>query len=267
MRQVWPESFELKDSLPQRKADRQIKWDAKVANFACDLRMYNYFKLLKLKFMDGVKASPSMKPPGRSWADNPAQNSTSRGSVMDEKLVKQMLKKEPTDYYGILDISSSASDEQIKKAYKKQAFAFHPDKNTAPGAAEAFKMVGRAFSVLGNPEKRKAYDISGAEPIFSPGSQHYGESSFVDPEEIFRAFFREFASTQGEVFFSSSSSFHGGGFSSIPRRRGFRFATPTEGPVHGRQQEPLTARQIFAQLVPIFVLIFLSFLNSLLTSY
>ncbi|KAM0682718.1 DnaJ [Mitosporidium daphniae] len=227
--------------------------------------------------MNGVKpptGSSPLKAPGASFSQqdrsresstcDSAKSSTSKTSTVDAELVEQMLRKEPTDYYGILDVPCSASDDQVKKAYKKQALAFHPDKNAAPGADEAFKMVGRAFSVIGNPEKRKAYDTFGAEPSCHPGP-HCSEASFVDPEEIFRAFFREFACAQGDVFFSTSS-FQGGGFSSFPRRRNFRFSTPgRQVPTH--PQEPLTAGQIFAQLVPIFVLIFLSFLNSLLTSY
>jgi len=67
------------------------------------------------------------------------------------------------DYYEILGVPRGASDEDIKKAYRKLAMQFHPDKN--PGkekwANEKFKEINEAFAVLGNPDKRKQYDQFG----------------------------------------------------------------------------------------------------------
>jgi len=67
------------------------------------------------------------------------------------------------DYYGILGVSRSASDDDVKKAYRKLAMQFHPDKN--PGkehwANEKFKEINEAYAVLGNAEKRKQYDQFG----------------------------------------------------------------------------------------------------------
>jgi curved DNA-binding protein len=67
------------------------------------------------------------------------------------------------DYYVILGVPRGASDEDIKKAYRKLAMQFHPDKN--PGkekwANEKFKEINEAFAVLGNPDKRKQYDQFG----------------------------------------------------------------------------------------------------------
>ena len=51
------------------------------------------------------------------------------------------------DYYEILGLSKDAGETELKKAYRKMALQFHPDKNKAPGAAEAFKAIGNAFAV------------------------------------------------------------------------------------------------------------------------
>jgi len=67
------------------------------------------------------------------------------------------------DYYQILGVPRNATDEQVKKAYRKLAMQYHPDRN--PGkekwANEKFKEINEAFSVLGDPEKRKQYDQFG----------------------------------------------------------------------------------------------------------
>ena len=67
------------------------------------------------------------------------------------------------DYYKILDLNKTASAEQIKKAYRKLAMQYHPDRNHGKEewANEKFKEINEAFSVLGDPEKRRQYDQFG----------------------------------------------------------------------------------------------------------
>jgi molecular chaperone DnaJ len=90
-----------------------------------------------------------------------------------------------TDYYEILGVPRDATPEQIKKAYRKLAREHHPDVAGSDAASEErFKDVSRAYDVLGNPEKRRAYDL-GADPA-SPGGGMGGGFGFQD---IFETFF------------------------------------------------------------------------------
>jgi molecular chaperone DnaJ len=93
------------------------------------------------------------------------------------------------DYYEVLGITRDASDEEIKKSYRRLAFKYHPDHNPEDGAADKFKEVNEAYEVLSDPEKRAAYDRfghSGADGLFGRGFEGFDLGGFGD---IFDAFF------------------------------------------------------------------------------
>ncbi|KAK6518865.1 hypothetical protein TWF281_003556 [Arthrobotrys megalospora] len=121
--------------------------------------------------------------------------------------VDRVRKCKPTAYYEILNIKVEADDGEIKKAYKKLALVMHPDKNGAPGADEAFKLIAKAFQVLSDPQKRAIFDKTGGDPEsrnFGGSSSAGGASPFagfqarpgrpqftdeISPEELFNMFF------------------------------------------------------------------------------
>ena len=70
-----------------------------------------------------------------------------------------MVKKK--DYYELLDVSRSASDEDIKKAFRKLALEYHPDRNKNPDAADKFKEINEAYQVLSDSDKRSIYNQYG----------------------------------------------------------------------------------------------------------
>jgi molecular chaperone DnaJ len=94
------------------------------------------------------------------------------------------------DYYEILAVERSASDEEIKKAYRKLAIKYHPDKNPGDKSAEeSFKEIGEAYEALSDPQKRAAYDQYG-HAAFDPRMRGGGRGGgFHDPFEIFREAF------------------------------------------------------------------------------
>lgn len=88
------------------------------------------------------------------------------------------------DYYDILGVSRDASDEEIKKAYRRLAMKFHPDRNPDDSQAEArFKEAAEAYEVLRDPQKRAQYDRFGHEGVNGAGFQ-----GFRSTEDIFRTF-------------------------------------------------------------------------------
>ncbi|MBQ0056842.1 MAG: molecular chaperone DnaJ [Bacteroidales bacterium] len=94
---------------------------------------------------------------------------------------------EKQDYYEVLGVSKQASEDEIKKAYRKLAIKYHPDKN--PGdkeAEEKFKQCAEAYEVLSNPEKRQRYDQFG---FNDPGMGGFGGGQGFNPFDIFNSFF------------------------------------------------------------------------------
>src|SRR5919201_3210035 len=95
------------------------------------------------------------------------------------------------DYYEVLGVTRSASDEDIKKAYRRLALQFHPDRNKAPDAVERFKEVTEAYQVLSDTEKRSLYDRYGHQAFDRGAGAPVDFSDFVglNIEDLFESFF------------------------------------------------------------------------------
>ena len=96
------------------------------------------------------------------------------------------------DYYEILGLARGATDEEIRKAFRKLAFKYHPDHNHEDGATDKFKEVNEAYEVLSDAEKRAAYDRfghSGADGFFGRGFDGFEGFNFSGFGDIFDAFF------------------------------------------------------------------------------
>jgi molecular chaperone DnaJ len=96
-----------------------------------------------------------------------------------------------TDYFGVLGVARNASDNDIKRAYRKMARDLHPDVNPAPGAKERFQEVTRAYEALTDPEKRRIVDLGG-DPFdngSAAGAGGFGGAGFGGLGDIMDAFF------------------------------------------------------------------------------
>ncbi len=117
------------------------------------------------------------------------------------------------DYYEVLEVGKSATPDEIKKAYRKKAIQFHPDKNPDDkDSEEKFKEAAEAYEVLSNPEKKQRYDQFGHAGVGGAAGGGYGGAGFSDIEDIFSAF--------GDIFGGHFGGF--GGFGGGGRSRGGR---------------------------------------------
>ncbi|CAG0885616.1 unnamed protein product, partial [Darwinula stevensoni] len=110
------------------------------------------------------------------------------------------------DYYEILGVNRAASDRDIKKAFRKLAMKYHPDKNKEEGAEEKFKEIAEAYEVLSDPDKRKQFDQFGSD-AFSGGSggAHTFHFNFDDIFKNFGGF------DDDSAFFTFGGGFPGSG--------------------------------------------------------
>lgn len=120
------------------------------------------------------------------------------------------------DYYKVLEIPRNATEQEIKKAYRKMALKYHPDKNKSPGAEEKFKDIAEAYEVLSDPQKREVFDKYGEEGLKgaprqpSAGGANFREFHFPegftsftfhgDPRATFSSVFGDEDPFKGEFF-------------------------------------------------------------------
>lgn len=161
---------------------------------------------------DGPRQRTKTAP--KTTESNTATTPTKTRSPPDyTKEQKEMCEriKRCKDFYEILGVTKETTDSEVKRAYKKLALQLHPDKNNAPGASEAFKLLGNAAGTLTDAEKRKQYDLYGHEAATNTARQYHANHDY---EHVYRG-----AGNGYESEFTAEELFHmffGNGF---PRTR------------------------------------------------
>lgn len=172
-------------------------------------------------------------------------------------------------HYRVLGVPKTASDGDLKKAYRKLALKLHPDKNSAPHADEAFKAVGLAYGTLSDRQKRTIYDTYGEEDPDNRGAagrgpggggMQYRQGQEVSPEDIFNMFFGAGMAQggRGPGFHVYTNGFGGGfpgGFA------GQQFAGQRARQQHAGQHQQQQNGAPWMQLLPFIVIMIMSFLN------
>jgi DnaJ homolog subfamily B member 12 len=190
------------------------------------------------------------------------------------EIVKKVLRSKQGGrgaHYRVLGIAQSANEAEIKKAYRKLSLKVHPDKNSAPGANDAFKTVSLAYATLSDDQKRTIYDRYGDEDPDEnrPGRggmggvhmRHGGQE--MSPEDIFNAFFN--GHMGGGGFGGNGMHFYSNGFGPGVQ---FRAGGPQRrGAGEGTQQQRTEAQQnagfsSLFQLLPVLFFVLLSLLSS-----
>lgn len=123
-----------------------------------------------------------------------------------------------SEFYELLGVARDASEDEVKKAYRKMAMQYHPDRNRAPDAEAKFKEIAEAYEVLSDPEKRATYDRYGKAGLGNGGARGGGGGfHHVDLNEALNIFMRDFGGMGG---FDSLFGGGGGGADPAEARRG-----------------------------------------------
>ncbi|EGD93852.1 J domain-containing protein [Trichophyton mentagrophytes] len=158
--------------------------------------------------MPSATATGADRPSGAHSRQHNQGNQDRKYTPEQKAAVLRVRKCSATAFYEILAVEKTATDGEIKKAYRKLSLLTHPDKNGYEGADEAFKMVSRAFQILSDADKKAKYDRFGGDPDnrFNAGAstsspfggfggfqphpgRQYAYEEEISPEELFNRFF------------------------------------------------------------------------------
>jgi DnaJ-domain-containing protein 1 len=206
-----------------------------------------------------------------STAGGAAATTTRPFTSEQEGGAKKILAVSKRSHYEVLGLNRDANDNDIKKAYRKLALKFHPDKNSAPSAEGAFKAITNAHDILSDKDKRRIYDqvghdqaeqtmnagghggggFGGGFPHGMGGFRHTAHGVEVSPEELFN------------MFFGGSGFRQFNGRARTQQQQRYR---EQQNDARGQQEGGNGGMMQLLQILPIIVLFLMSFANSGTTS-
>lgn len=213
-------------------------------------------------------ASSSSSSSSPRPAPKPASSGNRGYTDEQESGARKIIQLAKRSHYEVLGTTKGASEAEIKKAYKKRALKFHPDKNKSPSAEEAFQAINSAMQTLTDPAKREQYDSYGHEQAARaeqhggggggggfPGGGFHFNGNQVDPEDLFNMFF------QGNMGQGGGRGFHTHfGGPGMRQRAGRQQGGGREEQQQQRQQQdPQNFFQKILQFLPIIMLILMTF--------
>ncbi|KAM3592796.1 uncharacterized protein V6R79_025325 [Siganus canaliculatus] len=217
--------------------------------------------LLQLIAKNGFTPRQDNRHADFSGGSGPRQRQTSREDTRPEEKPSDVSKsytadqveavkkiKQCKDFYEILGVQADASEDELKRSYRKLALKFHPDKNHAPGATEAFKAIGNAYAVLSNAKKRRQYDQCEEERRHPSrhGPDHENFEPDISPEDLFNMFF-------GGGYPTSNANVYANGRPRFQRRE-------------RRERQRDGGLALFVQVMPILILVIVSALSQIMVN-
>lgn len=233
------------------------------------------------------KPSPSQRTPPLKTSESASASASTQSPAPSRPFTQEQVEgikrikavKAKGDLYGILGLEKEGcTDADIKRAYRKLALQYHPDKCGAPGTDEAFKAIGHAFAVLGDEPKREQYDRYGIDPESSASRsaassapsgafRHGGFGEEISPEDLFNMFFNDLAGGGGGgggVQFSFGGGPHFRRQFRTQRDPSFqqrRFRSDLHNQQQHQHQNTTASLSQFLQLIPLLLLVLFSLMS------
>lgn len=265
------------------QACREGNYDRAVKLFDKSLRMYPLPGVEAMLAQAAAKAATPAESSSTAPTPTPRSAPPERTESVGEdgraytaeqvKIVKSVLAAKEGGqgaHYRVLGVPKTATEADLKKAYRKLALKLHPDKNSAPHADEAFKAVGLAYGTLSDAQKRTIYDTYGEEDPDNRGAaatrggggggMQYRQGQEVSPEDVFNMFFGGgMGPGMGGPGFHVYTNGFGGGFGGPQFARAQQRARQQQAG-QGQAQPPQNGAP-WMQLIPFIVIMLMSFLN------
>ncbi|RCI07063.1 DnaJ (Hsp40), sub B, member 12 [Rhizopus stolonifer] len=234
------------------------------------------FLLITKKTKDPIQDRPHQKTSSSNLKQPKESKLAERKYSTDQISAVKAVLSCSGDYYKALSVERTATDKDIKKAYRTKALLFHPDKNNAPGADEAFKLIAKAYDVLSNSNERAIYDSSNctenrnmrtSSSFYQPShayNRRYRQE--VSPEDLFNMFFNGggMPSSFGTSFHTNQSRHHSARHQKYQRQQ--QYTRQSQKQNQKKNQYAKQQEEGLAKYFPLFIILIILVFSSLFST-